>query len=98
MPSIDATTGRLFTDAEVGEDMKQSVYDRVTSPIGDRPFRSDYGTLLSLLGPENHRIPASITAAVSGDTRVHSVEFEVNRHRRALQVFINRRYLLSLEG
>ncbi len=96
MPSINAVTGRLFTDAELGEDMKQSVYDRVTSPIGERPFHPEYGTLLAQLGPEDDRIPPSITAAVSGDSRVHSVEFEVNRGRRALQVFINRRYLLSV--
>lgn len=95
MPSIDANTGRLFAANELGEDIKQGIYDRVVTPIGERRHRPAYGTLLARFGPEDDRIPASIAASLSGDQRVHTVDFEVNRGRKALQVFVNRQFRVT---
>ena len=77
MPSIDARTGLLFTDEQVnaGEDLRQSVEDRILTLPGSRSLRPGYGSVAP-----NFIRPLEITAqsirnSLFGDSRIVSVNY-----------------------
>lgn len=75
MPGIDANTGRLFTDAQVaaGEDLRQSVEDRILTHVGDRRHRPSYGSLATDFGRSPEDVIPSIRQALAGDGRITDV-------------------------
>ena len=89
MPSIDATTGRLFTDAQVdaGEDLRQSVEDRILTPVGGRRHRPSYGSLATDFQRGADDVIFCIEQALASESRVTdllyivadtSIEVQVN--------------------
>ena len=62
---MDRATGRAI---DLPEHIAQSVADIVTTPLGSRVMRRDYGCLLPLLidQPDNPATQIRITAAVAG--------------------------------
>ena len=90
MGVVKAQTGKLFTQQELdaGEDLLQSIQDRLFTPEGIRRFHIDYGSLVTLEGIDGGNIQASIVAALIPDEpRVVSVDFRLGR--RSLTVIIN---------
>ena len=62
---MDRATGRAI---DLPEHIAQSVADIVTTPLGSRVMRRDYGSLLPLLldQPDNAATQIRITSAVAG--------------------------------
>ena len=81
-------TGRRFTEAQVdaGESLRQSVEDRVLTPLGSRPLRPAYGSLATVENPQLDPVVPSIFDALDGDPRVTDVE--VLHQGRVLHIFV----------
>ena len=70
MASISADTGQLFSDSEVlrGDDVKQSVEDRLFTPVGTRRTRPAYGSVLYGSYPEESEVRQSVRDALASDS------------------------------
>ena len=98
MPSINAHTGLFFTPEQVaaGEDFLQSVFDRIVSPLGERPDRPNYGSLVGFIPFEDDELRQSIEASLRGDPRVRSVQFAATD--RELIVNVNGNIRATITG
>ena len=83
MPSVNGNTGKLFTPAEgaAGEDLKQSVEDRILRPLGSRPHLPDYGSLVTVQVPYPSEVSHSVITSLFGDPRVKNVELRAEGRR-----------------
>ena len=98
MPAVDKETGRLFTDA--GDDVRQSILDRITVPVGSRPHLQAYGSRLhqwyAISSPE---LQASIITALADEPRVLDVALLPGPGRLDIDITARGAFLrVSLEG
>ena len=100
MASISADTGQLFSDSEVvrGDDLRQSVEDRLFTPVGTRRTRPTFGSVLSGAYPEESEVSQSVRDALASDSRIENVVFRSEPSSQALVITINGRIEVSLNG
>lgn len=84
MTGMNATTGRVVAD--IDDHIRQSIRDILTTPLGSRIERRDYGSLISRLidqpgnGYNTLRLMAATVAAIARDEpriRITAVRFDI---------------------
>lgn len=83
---INAATGEYFGDGEQLLDLRQSVYDRLLTPLGSRPLYPDYGFSQAWPQWPEPELRRRIIAALQGDP--FADRFSFSREGIALHVHL----------
>ena len=99
MLGMNAQTGQALTDIA---HLKQSIYNIITTPIGSRVMRRDYGSTLHLLydKPMDELLVAEMQAAIINALAIHEPRFVVQLVNIAVQSDPSEQgnLLISIEG
>ncbi len=99
MVGMNAQTGQKLTGVA---HLKQSIFDIITTPIGSRVMRRDYGSTLHLLydKPMDQLLLAQMQAAIINALAIHEKRFivqsvKVDIHKEPSELG---KLLISIEG